>query len=28
MLTGMLTNTGNFRYIRHLFSENPKMYWK
>jgi hypothetical protein len=28
MLTGMLTNTGNFRYIRHLFSENPKMYRK
>jgi len=28
MLTGMLTNTGNFRCIRHLFSENSKMYRK
>jgi len=25
ILTGMLTITGDFRYIRHLFSENPIM---
>ena len=28
ILTRMLTNKGNFRYVRQLFSENVKMYKK